>query len=192
MANFCTNCGAPNDEGTKFCANCGTAMPEPAPAEQPVQEPVYAQQPVQQEGYYPQPQDYQQNPYAPAPEKKSSKKPIIIAVSVVLVIGIVFGILAICGVFSSGGSSIVGKWELDSKAVDSLGVSASLEFTNDGKCITGISGFDIEGTYTLDGDKLTMTYTFFGITNSEEYTYSISGDTLTLSNGTLQSTYNRK
>ena len=49
MANFCTNCGAPNNEGTKFCTSCGSPIVQAAPIEQPIQEPV--QEPVQQPVY---------------------------------------------------------------------------------------------------------------------------------------------
>lgn len=61
----CLNCGAENQEGSKFCLNCGNSLEQPVqqPIEQPVQQPMY-QQPV-----------YQQQP-------KKSKKGLIIGLSV--------------------------------------------------------------------------------------------------------------
>ena len=57
----CPNCGAANNEGSRFCINCGGALPEMQPVQpqeqqqQPVyQQPVY-QQPVYQEPIYQQP-----------------------------------------------------------------------------------------------------------------------------------------
>ena len=52
---FCTNCGAQNDEGSKFCNSCGAPLqfgqpvqPQAQPAQPEYQQPVY-QQPVYQQ-----------------------------------------------------------------------------------------------------------------------------------------------
>ena len=59
---FCTNCGAQNDEGSKFCNSCGAPLqfgqpvqPQAQPAQPVYQQPVY-QQPVYQQPVYQQPQ----------------------------------------------------------------------------------------------------------------------------------------
>ena len=52
----CPNCGAANNEGSRFCINCGGALPEmqPVQPQEQQQQPVY-QQPVYQEPVYQQP-----------------------------------------------------------------------------------------------------------------------------------------
>ena len=59
---FCTNCGAQNDEGSKFCNSCGAPLqfgqpvqPQAQPAQQEYQQQVYQQQ-VYQQPVYQQPQ----------------------------------------------------------------------------------------------------------------------------------------
>ncbi len=64
---FCTNCGAQNDEGSKFCNSCGAPLqfgqpvqPQAQPAQQEYQQQVYQQQEYQQPVYQqPQAQPFQ-------------------------------------------------------------------------------------------------------------------------------------
>lgn len=192
MPVFCTNCGASNADGTKFCTNCGSMMPEIAPVEQPVQQPVeqpvqqpvYAQQPVQQpveqpvyaqqpveqpveQPVYAQPDYPQQGAYAPAPEKKSNKTKIIVisVVGAVLLIGIVIGILALCGVFGGSGG-LSGTWvssngstiKIDgSKLIGANGQTYKLETSGNNFKVIGDSEDDVEEyLYKLDGDTLEL------------------------------------
>ncbi|MDE6296555.1 MAG: zinc ribbon domain-containing protein [Muribaculaceae bacterium] len=60
---FCTNCGAPIEEGAKFCGQCGTPTQKvnnPQPTQQSAQQTQQYQQPVQQPYQQPAQQPYQQ------------------------------------------------------------------------------------------------------------------------------------
>ena len=176
MANFCTNCGASNDEGTKFCTSCGNKLPEAAPVQAPVQEPVqqpvYVQQPVQQ-GYPQQPvqQGYPQQPYqtgytgfSEAPKKNSSKTIIIVIIAILLIGGAVAA-LFLTGVIGGGGG-LNGTW------VNSNGDKLVI----DGTKLTGVNG----KTYTLETSGNTFKVIGDSEDDVEEYLYKLDGDTLNL------------
>ena len=328
MATYCTNCGAPNEEGTKFCTSCGNKLPEVAPQpapqpvyaqqpvqqpqyQQPVQQPVYAQQPVQQpqyqqpqpqyqqpqyqqpqqgypQGGYPQqPQGYYQPGYTGFSEApKKSKKGLVIAIVIILLLGLTAIALFVWPGFISGGSGgLSGTWvnsngdkividgskltgvngqtykletsgnsfkvigdseddveeylyKLDGDALylydtedtgltspfmtftrqggsgnkgsgdepdtptydpeeliqgkweDEYGLS-SYEF-DDGDVTIGALGMDFEGTYTISGDTLTITYEIMGYDTTLEYTFEVNGDELKLTESGVTSTYKRK
>ncbi len=69
------------------------------------------------------------------------------------------------------GKKLIGKWE---PKVAKKGELASIEFTAAGKliAIADVGGKDAkaEGTYKLDGDKLTFEITFMGETTKETIT----------------------
>ncbi len=55
---FCSNCGAPNDEGSTFCANCGSRL-EAAPQQNQYAAPQQGEYHAPQQGEY---QQYQEAP----------------------------------------------------------------------------------------------------------------------------------
>ena len=200
MAKFCTNCGAPNEDGTKFCTSCGNPLPEaaPQPAPQPVQQPQpqyqqpqyqppvqqpqYQQPPVQQPQYQPpqyqQPQ-YQQPPvqqaypqqpqgyyqpqgaYAPAATATKSKKGIVIAIIVILLLGATAIALFVWPGFLKGNGSLDGTW------LSNYGEKMVL---NGGKGT--LDGDDF--TYDISGDKITLKRN----TNTITYTFKRDGNNL--------------
>lgn len=112
---FCKNCGAKLKDGAAFCESCGAPVNTAAQPQQPSQQPQTPvqqprpQQPVQQQS---QPQAQRQAPMnqprpqqpiqpqagyqaPPVQEKKKSKKPVIIAVCVILAIAIIGAVLAL-------------------------------------------------------------------------------------------------
>ena len=105
---------------------------------------------------------------------------LIIAVAVV-----VMGTLAGCG---SGGSSLVGAWQLE----DAVGISRELlaervEYFSDGRA--SVDGVSV--TWSTDGNRL-MTVSPWGDANV--YTFRISGSILTITyddRGNAFSTYRR-
>ena len=185
MANFCTNCGAQNPDGTKFCTSCGTPIVQAAPVEQPVQEPVY-QQPVQQPQYqqpqyqqpqyqqpaYQQPQGYPQQPQYQQPyptgytgfseTPKKSKKGLIAVIAIILVLGLAAIVLFVWPGFLNGSGKLDGTW------LSNYGE----EMVLDGGKGT-LDGDDF--TYSLSGDKITMKRQGMTIT----YNYELEGDKLT-------------
>ncbi len=86
---------------------------------------------------------------------------------VLLIISMLFSLVA-CGT----GNSVVGKW--------AFGIN-TFEFKDDNTVSISVNAvLNYDGTYTVEKDKITVTAT--GVTGevSEEFTYSLSGDTLTL------------
>ena len=96
------------------------------------------------------------------------------AVAVVLLVAIVLGLCA-CTLAEK---MILGTWKIKTKL---LGVVTEVSYTfkEDG---TGVrSGvLDMDFTYTMDGDRLTITTSVLGVDMDEEYTFQISGKELVL------------
>ena len=119
-------------------------------------------------------------------------------VAALLLVVLVFS-LAACG--SKG---IVGKWQLDVDATlldagvpkDQLemarsamgSMNVSMEFTKDGKVtMTGYlmgESADRSGTYTLDGDQLTL--------DGEQFTIKLDGNKLTIPTSEISLVFKRK
>ena len=91
-------------------------------------------------------------------------------------------------------SDIVGTWQLK----DSDGVIL-LQFTKDGKYnevdIVSDEGVDdlyiYHGTYTLSGNKLTITYVYAYESETVDCTYSVKGDQLTITSAEGSNTLTR-
>lgn len=81
------------------------------------------------------------------------------------------------------GSDIVGTWQLKDADGETL-----LQFTKDGKfnevdivVEEGVADLYVEhGTYSLSGDKLTITYVYSFEIETVECRYSVNGDKLTI------------
>ena len=104
---FCSNCGAKNEEGTKFCVNCGANLEEKVentanqePETVAAQEPVATQEatPVQETAEF----------VEAAPEKKVDVKKIITTVVIVAVVAAIafFAIKLIGGLFGGNDDEI--------------------------------------------------------------------------------------
>ncbi|MBQ5712244.1 MAG: hypothetical protein IIV61_06490 [Oscillospiraceae bacterium] len=96
------------------------------------------------------------------------------AVAVVLLVAIVLGLCA-CTLAEK---MILGTWKTQNKVLG-LETEVSYTFKEDG---TGVrSGvLDMDFTYTMDGDRLTITTSVLGVDVDEEYTFQISGKELVL------------
>ena len=95
------------------------------------------------------------------------------------------------------GSDIVGTWALDDSG---YGAGVILfQFTKDGKfhevnksMLNGETGVDVyHGTYTVSGNKLTVTYIYQYETETVNCTYTVKGDKLTITNDGHTSTFIR-
>lgn len=74
---------------------------------------------------------------------------------------------------TGGGSSFEGKF------VDPENSENWVEFKSGGKVTTSLEGTVFDGTFKVDGDKVTCTMTFLGAESVEEYLLSNDGKTLT-------------
>lgn len=92
----------------------------------------------------------------------------------VLVLVLVFALsFAACG----GSKSVAGTWVIEGTDSD----ISSLELKSDGTGKISLGGsISLDLTYTTEKDKLTLTMSYLGQTESEEYTYSVKDKKLTL------------
>lgn len=85
-------------------------------------------------------------------------------------------------------SDIVGTWQVKAIAEDGESIESLVQFTKDGKwhsvdIYEGEVGVEVEvehGTYTVSGNKMTVTYSDDGVTINEKFTFEVKGDKLTL------------
>lgn len=88
----------------------------------------------------------------------------ILALALVLVMG-----LMLC---ACGSDSVIGKW--------AFGVN-TYEFKEDNTVSISLNGaLNFDGTYAVEGDKITLKVSGLTGEKTEELTYSIDGDTLKL------------
>lgn len=73
------------------------------------------------------------------------------------------------------GNSIVGTWKGSQD-----GVEMTFTFEKDGTGKTGVAGMTLDTTWKTDGNKLSITMSFLGQSDTQEFEYSVSGDTLKL------------
>ena len=121
-----------------------------------------------------------------APVKTRSKLPIIIICALVIIGLLVAGYF----LFIKGSGNIVGTWVMSAEDMgesSELGLDMDLtlemEFKSNGELVYSLLGVEISGKYEVSGDKVTMIMSVFGSETTEEYTYKISGNELTLSDG---------
>ena len=97
-------------------------------------------------------------------------------------------------------SSIVGTWQLE--VADNPGANGTygtynvlVQFTEDGKYheaeIFSTDFYVYYGTYSVSGDKLTLTYNYKYETETVELTYNVKGNKLTLITSYDTSTFTR-
>lgn len=81
-----------------------------------------------------------------------------------------------CG---SKSSSVEGSWSGNDNGYDVV-----FNFESDGQGTMQLSGIQLNITYSVDGDKITINKSVLGGTQTDEYTFKISNKskTLTLSN----------
>lgn len=85
-------------------------------------------------------------------------------------------------------SDVVGTWQLKGIDEDGASFESLLQFTKNGKwnsveIYTDEVGVQVEvenGTYTVSGNKMTVTYTEDGLSVSESFTFEVKGDKLML------------
>ena len=135
----------------------GQPMQQPMgqPMQQPMQQPMYQQpmgQPMQQPMYQ-QPM-YQQ----PKKSNKGLMIGIIAAVSVLLIAIVTIVLVLVLG----GGDDLVGTWKSED------GIELTLKKDNTGTM--GMSGINMPIKWERDGDKLEMTISFMGESETEEMT----------------------
>ncbi len=85
-------------------------------------------------------------------------------------------------------ADIVGTWQVKAIVEDGESVESLVQFTKNGKwnsveIYEGEAGVEVEvehGTYTVSGNKLTVTVTEDGETVNEKFTFEVKGDKLML------------
>ena len=78
---------------------------------------------------------------------------------------------------SCGGKSVVGKWQLEED-----GETIIYEFKKDGKLEMITGGMTVNGSYTVNGDELTITISFMGMEETNSGKFGFEGDNLILYN----------
>ena len=94
-------------------------------------------------------------------------------------------------------ADIIGTWAFDNTGLIGAGVTL-FQFTKDGifhevdkSMVLGDGEVVYHGTYTITGDKLTITYIFLSETETIDCTYQVKGNRLTITNDGHTSTFIR-
>lgn len=172
---FCTNCGAKLPEGAKFCTECGTKVPvadNPEPKNGNETNPV---SPVQ--GNYPPPfgaetqSGEKKDPWVQAGEpgftfqgggKKRNVGLIagLVVLGVALVAAMIFMIFGMTRFAASGDKGALGRYEGVSCLVSGQDLGAEdewVELKSGGKASLRLMDETYNGTWTLDGEDITIT-----------------------------------
>ena len=95
----------------------------------------------------------------------------------VLLFMILVGMMCAC----SPEKKLVGTWRYQEKVLGIVNTETTYVFKEDGTG-TKTTVLDVDFKYSFFDDKLRITTTVLGIENTEEYTYEIKNDKLTLKN----------
>lgn len=88
------------------------------------------------------------------------------------IVAMVLALVMMFTLAACSGGSIEGKWAFG---------GTTYEFKEDSKVSISVNGaLNYDGTYTMEGDKLTVTVNGLLGEQTEELTYELKGDTLTL------------
>ncbi len=99
-------------------------------------------------------------------------------------------LLVVVCVLTSCGASVVGTWEYVEESF--LGdVKMTYTFNSDGTGSMNLLGVATDFTYTLEGDVLAITTSVFGVEHTDEYTVSVKGSQLTLTEGNSATIYTK-
>lgn len=102
------------------------------------------------------------------------KKSVVCVVCVLMILAM---LVSACSKKSS--PSVVGKWHTEESG------GMDWEFTKDGKISITLMGQTLEaGTYTVSGDKIKLEISLMGQSETQEVTYKIDGDKLSMDDGT--------
>ena len=166
---LCKRCGKLIPDDVKFCPKCGLENPfvdyqiksEPQPTPTP-----------------PKPTPPRTNP-APAAAKAPAKKGkwgkiIAAAIIICAIIGLIANI--------AGGGSLKGTWLSETEDYSITFSDSETGYFYENGVVMNASERMINFTYFTDGDSLTITVqeTLFSNGGTMQYVYSVSGDTLTL------------
>lgn len=183
---FCPICGTQNQDNYNFCLKCQNPLPA-VTAGVPATAPVYQPQPAIQMA----------QPQATPPMKKSSK-PIIIVAVVGVVVVLVLALVLFFFVMSPNNSKLLGKWNLveytNTKAIGNINHSGYVEFKTDGSYDSTVrADFTAQSWDQTDvlspgkwkdtgSGNVELTITALGQTGTLVMNYTITGETLVLSN----------
>lgn len=101
---------------------------------------------------------------------KTAKRLVSLVAALVMVMSLVA-----CG----SNSEFVGTWECTTEA-NGQSITTRYEFKSNGDCVMSVAGLTIECEYETDGDKLIFSIEVLGVETTEEWTYKIDGNTMTL------------
>ena len=110
-------------------------------------------------------------------------------ISCVLIVVCVLTVFAAC---TKPEKKILGTWTGEENV---LGVVAKYSFTfneNGTGSMTAALDVGVAMTYTIDGDKLSITTAILGISNTKTYTYAFEDDHLILNDGENQITLTKE
>lgn len=99
---------------------------------------------------------------------------------------VIMTVVAMIAVFVGCGKkdSIVGTWECD---------NYTFVFEKDGTGTETLGGINVEiSSYSITKDKLSITVSFLGTEETDEYTYTLKKNTLTLDDGSSTWEFTRK
>jgi hypothetical protein len=91
------------------------------------------------------------------------------------VVAVIIVIICIFAFKNGSSQGLNGTWE-----GQELGITETITFSGTDKINMEAFGLNIEGTYSISGNTMTVTYNLLGYSNSVDYTYSFNGDTLTI------------